>query len=55
MVLDVCDAGALPPEGVAEAGLAAAGLAAVAEAFAAAGLPAGLLPFVGGRTKAAAD
>lgn len=52
--LDVCDVGALPPEGVAEVGLAAAGLAVV-EAFGAAGLPAVLLPFVGGRTKAAAD
>lgn len=62
MFLDVCDVGALPPEGVAEVGLgvaevgfAAAGLADVVEAFGAAGLPAALLPLVGGRTKAAAD
>lgn len=53
--LDVCDVGGLPPEGVAEVGLAAAGLAVVVEAFRAPGLPAVLLPFVGGRTKAAAD
>lgn len=53
--LDVCDVGGLPPEGVAEVGLAAAGLAVVVGALGAAGLPAAPLPFVGGRTKAAAD
>lgn len=53
--LDVCDVGALPPEGVAEVGLAAVGFAVAVETFGAAGLPAVLLPFVGGRTKAAAD
>lgn len=53
MFLDVCDAGGLPAEGVAEVGLEAAGLAVVEEVFGVAGLAVAgaLLPLVGGRTK----
>lgn len=53
MFLDVCDAGALPPEGVVEVGLEAAGLAVVEEVLGVAGLGAAgeLLGAVGGRVE----